>query len=79
MEKKLYFTKIQGRKGIYDTIVAARNENNARAIVEEYFENDAIEVRPCTMKDVNKINDKRIMHASHIMTPLNENWLQKIK
>ena len=78
MEKKLYFTKIQGRQGIYDTIVAARNENNARAIVEEYFGNDAMEVRPCTMDDVNKIDDKRIMHMSHMMTPISEGWLQTI-
>lgn len=79
MGKKLYYTKIQGRKGMYETIVAARNENNARAVVEEYFENDAIEVRPCTMDDVNKIEDKRIMHGSHIMTPMNERWLQTMK
>ena len=78
MDKHLYYTKIQGRKGIYETIVAARNENNARAIVEEYFENDAMEVRTCTLEDIKKIKDNRIMHASYIMTPMHEGWLKTI-
>ena len=78
MDKHLYFTKIQGKKAVYDTIVAARNENNARAIVEEYFENDAMEVRPCTLDDIKKIDDKRIMHMSYMMTPISEYWLKTI-
>ena len=38
MERQLYFIKIPGRKGIYDIIVAAFSEVNAKAIAEEYFE-----------------------------------------
>lgn len=71
MERHLYFVKIPGRKKVYDNIIAAFSEANAKAIAEEYFENEVIEIRQCTMKDVNNIEDKRIMHMSHIMTPLN--------
>lgn len=70
MQRHLYFVKIQGRKAVYDNIIAAFSEANARAIAEEYFENIAIEVRLCTLKDIDNAKDKRIMHMSHIMTPL---------
>ncbi len=70
MQRHLYFVKIQGRKAIYDNIIAAFSEANARAIAEEYFENIAIEVRLCTLEDIDNAKDKRIMHMSHIMTPL---------
>lgn len=70
MQKKLYFVKIQGRKAVYDNIIAAFSEANARAVAEEYFENIAMEVRLCTLKDIDNAKDKRIMHMSHIMTPL---------
>lgn len=70
MQRHLYFVKIQGRKAVYDNIIAAFSEANARAIAEEYFENIAMEVRLCTLKDIDNAKDKRIMHMSHIMTPL---------
>ena len=70
MKRHLYFVKIQGRKAVYDNIIAAFSEANARAIAEEYFENIAMEVRLCTLKDIDNAKDKRIMHMSHIMTPL---------
>lgn len=72
MQRQLYFVKIQGRKAVYDNIIAAFSEANARAVAEEYFENIAMEVRLCTLEDINNIEDKRIMHMSHIMTPLNK-------
>lgn len=70
MQRHLYFVKIQGRKAVYNNIIAAFSEVNARAIAEEYFENIAMEVRLCTLKDIDNAKDKRIMHMSHIMTPL---------
>ena len=70
MGRQLYFIKIPGRKGIYNIIVAAFSEVNAKAIAEEYFENEVTEIRLCTLKDVSEIEDKRIMHASYMMTPL---------
>lgn len=70
MQRKLYFVKIQGKRDIYNIIIAAFNEINAKAIAEEYFENKVMEIRLCTFEDVNNIEDKRIMHMSHIMTPL---------
>ena len=70
MQRHLYFVKIQGRKAVYDNIIAAFSEANARAIAEEYFENIAMEVRLCTLKDIDNAKDKRIMHMSHMMTPL---------
>ena len=79
MERSLYYTKVQGKRDIYEIIVCAFSENNARAIIEEYFETEAIEVRPCNLNDIKNISDKRIMHASHIMTPMSELWLKTIK
>lgn len=70
MKRQLYFVKIQGRKAVYDNIIAAFSAVNARAVAEEYFENIAMEVRLCTLKDIDNAKDKRIMHMSHIMTPL---------
>ena len=71
MKRQLYFVKIPGHKAVRDNIIAAFSEVNAKAIAEEYFENEVMEIRQCTMKDVDDIKDKRIMHISHIMTPLN--------
>ena len=78
MERSLYYTKVQGEIATYEIIVCAFSENNARAIVEEYFETEVMEVRPCTLDDIKNISDKRIMHASHIMTPMSELWLKTI-
>lgn len=70
MKRHLYFVKTQGRKAVYEDIIAAFSEANARAVAEEYYENVVVEVRLCTLEDINNIEDRRIMHMSHIMTPL---------
>lgn len=76
MKRELYYVHYQNAKEIGEVIVAAYTQNNAKAIVMEYFDTDNLHARPCTIADAYNVKDKRIMHMSHIMTPLDLDTLK---